>query len=363
MIASGSLEVAIITARTRQLATDLFIWVLYRASVVIVTVASSVLVFAALMLDAGARGPVVGFTAGVASMAILTVASWCASEWMVRNKDFVALSRFRVMQSGYVAAVKVAAGLAAAPINGLVFGEVLGRFASLPRFLLSVWDEHGLKSLGESLRRSRRASLRYTNFPRIHLPDQLLNILGGVIQVPIIGLFFGKKELGLVALVLSALYMPITVLSTAIKDAFRHRATTQYRETGGCRPAYVGVVIPVALVSLPAFLVLYLLAGDIFGFVFGAEWRQAGVYAAILVPMFYMNFVAMSANGVFVITGNLKASLVWQVVGFILPATGMLFGAVHVGTVEAALVGLCAAKSISFALHMALSYGLAKGRS
>jgi O-antigen/teichoic acid export membrane protein len=119
----------------------------------------------------------------------------------------------------------------------------------------------------------------------------------------------------------------------------------------------------VALVSLPAFLVLYLLAGDIFGFVFGAEWRQAGVYAAILVPMFYMNFVAMSANGVFVITGNLKASLVWQVVGFILPATGMLFGAVHVGTVEAALVGLCAAKSISFALHMALSYGLAKGRS
>ena len=55
----------------------------------------------------------------------------------------------------------------------------------------------------------RAIGRRHRNFPRLMVPDQLVNTVGGSIHVLIIGYAFGPVQLGYVSLLFSALYLPV----------------------------------------------------------------------------------------------------------------------------------------------------------
>jgi O-antigen/teichoic acid export membrane protein len=357
IVSTGALECAIITTRSPRVASDLMRWIFLRALVVV----SFFGVLALCVLSTlGSVAPDVGLGWVAASVlfALLTVFTNCLSEWMVRSAAFGSLSRFRILQSGLVATVKASAGLLSSPVNGLVLGEVLGRSLSAGAFVLAwrrslnVWDR---RAIG----RARAAGLRFKLFPRVHLPDQLLNVVGGVIHVPLIGMAFGTRELGLVSVVLSALYLPVTVMSSAIKDVFRLRISEEFRRTGTCRQTYVEVLRWVALFSAIGFALAYLVVEEMFTFFFGREWSDAGRYAEIMIPMFYMNFVSMSVGGVFVITRRLQMSLLWQATGLALAVCALCVGIFVFRTIEATLWAFSIARALSYGLHMLLSYHVA----
>lgn len=65
-------------------------------------------------------------------------------------------------------------------------------------------------------------------------------------------------------------------------------------------------------ISIPIILVLVLAAPPIFGFVFGSDWREAGVYVQILTPMFMLRFIAGGLNSSTMISGRQGFDLLIQ---------------------------------------------------
>lgn len=355
IVASGSYEQAFLLVRTQQGTANLFRFILLRSAAVLLP---GLLVLVAL------REPIAAALADQAlplALLFVPVIAFgqviynCTSEWLVREKAFKGLAINRIWQSFALSLAKVGFGIGGWFGAGLVLGEALGRVLYVADTYRRVW-RFPLARLGTSRKRIAAMGKRFRSFPRLMVPDQLANTFGGTIHVLIIGYAFGPTELGYVSLLFSALYLPVTIVSSSLKDVFRQRASVDYLRDGTCRPLYAKLVVPVAVLGLVGFGLLYLISPWLFVFVFGPEWATAGDYARILIPMFFFNFVAMSLGGVLVIAKKIGVSLGWQISSLALAAAALLAGVTVFGTVAGTLLLFTIARSLSYVHYMILSY-------
>lgn len=359
IVASGAYEQAFLLVRTGQGTAHLFRFIVFRSAIVLLSALAVLLLFrgpiAAALDDPALRLALIF----VPLISFGQVVYNCASEWLVREKDFKGLAINRIWQSCSLSLAKLGFGVSGLFGAGLVLGEALGRLLYIGDTYRRVW-RRPLASFAVSRRRAVAMGRRHRSFPRLMVPDQLINTFGGSIHVLIIGLAFGPTELGYVSLLFSALYLPVTVVSSSVKDVFRQRASIDYARDGNCRPLYLKLLAPVTFLGFGGFGVLYLISPWLFVFVFGPEWAAVGDYARILIPMFFFNFVAMSLGGVLVIARKMGVSLGWQIISLALAAIALLIGVTVFKNVTDTLMLFTAARSLSYIHYMILSYRHAK---
>lgn len=365
IVASGSYEQAFLLVRSGMGTVNLFLFIMQRSAIVLLP---ALLVFVALRVPIAAALDNPALRSLLICVPLISFGQIiynCTSEWLVREKAFRGLAINRIWQSSSLSLSKLAFGVAGGIGGGLVLGEVLGRLFYIGHSYRRVW--RGRLSWSRAAdgtvaiqRRMAAMGRRYRSFPRLMVPDQLVNTIGGSIHVLAIGYAFGPTELGYVSLLFSALYLPVTIVSSSLKDVFRQQASINYVRDGTCRPLYAKLVLPVALLGFAGFGLLYVISPWLFVFVFGLEWAKAGEYSRILVPMFFFNFVAMSLGGVLVIAEQMAVSLRWQVVSLVLGGAALVVGIVAFNTVTGTLWLFTIARSFSYVHYMVLSYRYAK---
>ncbi len=359
IVASGIYEQAFLVAKSDRTALILFQLLLLRSAIVLGAAMLLLLVFSntiATLFDDPALTSMLLLVPAISFGQIFYNAT---SEWLVRQKKFSSLAGNRMRQSAAQALAKLVFGFASTA-NGLVWGEAVGRvFIALYNFAF-IWRvafrKHGLSTW----RRMIVEAKRYRHFPRLMVPDQLLNTFGGSVHILLIGAAFGPTELGYVSLLFSALYLPVTVVSSSVKDVFRQRASIDFTQSGSCRPLYIRLLLPITIIGLLGFGLLFFVSPWIFTLAFGAAWAPLAGYAQILVPMFFFNFVSMSLGGVLVIANRMQASLQWQGANLALALIALLAGIHFIGTVTGALILFSCARSFSYLHYMFLSYKYAK---
>jgi O-antigen/teichoic acid export membrane protein len=360
LLASGTYESAILIAPSRRIAAQLGAYAIVRSSVLLLALTITVLPLTPVLARLGLDPAVAPWMPVVGLAAAATVAYNCYAEWCVRNQYFSELSRLRIWQTSAIAASRLAFGLALPGANGFVAGDVVGKVASTLRSGLAFWRRDRAYLLIHTRDRMRAAARRYSHVARYSLPDQVINNLGGSVHVLFLAAAFGTEQLGYVTLVLSLMYVPVTVVSSAVKDVFRQRASVEYAMQGTCRPTYRRLLLPVTAVAIVGFGTLYIISPWLFPFVLGGDWAVAGQYARILTPLFFCNFVSMSLGGVLVIAERTDVSLRWQVINLALTLAGLLVGTRFLGTIEGTLWCLSLARAAAYGLYMILSYHYAE---
>lgn len=356
IIASGAYEQAILIARSRRVAAHLAAYALLRSTIVLTALLVLLIPLGGVVERVGVDRAVVPWLPIVPLVAAAVVAYNCYSEWCVRNQYFAELSRVRIWQTSSIAAARLGLGMLVPSINGFVAGDVLGKVASAGRCGVMLWARDRPYFHIHTMGRVRAAARRYAHVARYTLPDQLINTLSGSIHVLFLGAAFGTEQLGYVTLVLSVMYVPVTVVSSAVKDVFRQRASVEYANAGTCRPTYRRLLVPLGLLAAVGFGTLYLVSPWLFPFVLGSDWAVAGEYARILTPLFFWNFVSMSLGGVLLIAERTDVSLVWQVVSLALTIAALLVGTRVLNDIVAALWCFSLARAAVYVLYMGLSY-------
>jgi O-antigen/teichoic acid export membrane protein len=363
VVASGMGESAVLVARSSSQAIAVARWVIQRALVVL-SFSQIVLVG---MVSAGffdSFEPTLRYVLLLAPLlAGLSVLFSVFSEYAVREQLFRGLASARLVQSSSVVAFRTLIGLSAHLSGGLVLGEVLGKMVSVLvvfRHVGAYFKAAFLKTSRHQIRRIRR---RYRRMSRHGTLDSLINVTGGSVHVPIIAGAFGVKELGFVAVVSSALFLPVTIVSSAVKDVFRQRAALEVKNGGCCRRLYLRTLMPVAVCAIVAFSGAVFIMPHLLPWVLGPGWEPVVTYTAILMPMFAFNFIAMSLNGIFAVVERLDVSVLWQVANLGLTVLALAAAINLYGDVASALVFMSAAKVMGYALHMVLSYYFARVKS
>jgi O-antigen/teichoic acid export membrane protein len=210
--------------------------------------------------------------------------------WSVRRQEFGAIGVGIVIQNVGRTIAQVLFGLGEQAWLGLISGEIVGRVLNV--FYLSRRNYDSLHDASNRARQVRVASTLGTHrqFPLVLLPAMFSDQILGAAFVPFMAYAFGLNIAGQYFLMRRVLDMPVALVSRTFADTFyvriAHRAA---RRPEALRPFVLTVFTLIAICSFLLLLPLLVAGPSLFAKIFGEPWRQAGLFAALMVPAAVMN--------------------------------------------------------------------------
>lgn len=208
--------------------------------------------------------------------------------WALRQGSFGLIARTRVIQPIANAVTQVVAGFAGLGALGLAGGQAIGSVvgvASLSRNFRG-WRVPAQREFKQIFLLSRR----HSRFPRLDVPAALIDALS--VQLPnlLLVILFNPIVAGWYLLADRAIVNPLSLVGQAVGQVIYARSREDI--ASGRLAAVITRIVAIlsAGIILPGIAIIAL-APMVFAFVFGAEWREAGLYASILFAGFAAQFV------------------------------------------------------------------------
>jgi O-antigen/teichoic acid export membrane protein len=285
----------------------------------------------------------------------------CFNEWCVRNKYFLRLSWNKIINAAATTLAKLFFGIARILSSGLVIGDLIGRLISASGSVFSAvhmdWRTFAKISSG----RMKLAARRFIDFPRYVLPAQLINTVGVSLPVFMIGVLFNSKEVGYFSMTMNVISVPVSVISLAIRDVFRQRANEEFIAHGNCIGIYRRLLTLLSIAGGSGFFLLFFVLPGIFEVFLGSQWRVAGEYSQILIPMIAIKFVEESLSSVFIIAEKLRITLFLEIYNVSIAFLSFWLGFVIFRDMKLCLIFFASGRITSYLLNIILAYRVAKG--
>lgn len=229
--------------------------------------------------------------------------------WAIRVRAFRDITHTKLTKATATVSVQIAASVLG-PV-ALVLGQIVGHAVGIQR--LAKLAYHGSNSYLKSvnLRALRQTAYRYRNLPTLSAWSELMGTASISLPLILIAALFSSAAAGLYSIAQRILNQPMVMVGQAVSDVFladavvAHRAGTLAARTEQVHAALVRL-------GMPMIFVLFQAGELIFAAVFGADWREAGTFAAYLAPWMYLKFVASPATSVVTVLERQRMSAIFN---------------------------------------------------
>lgn len=211
--------------------------------------------------------------------------------WSNRKKQFQRLALAKVTVALVTGALSIIFGFFTALPFGLVIGALVGQGIGTLLYLTVILKEDHIRFRWITRSRMMRNASRFRNFPKLNLPHAFSDVLQANGIVFLISTFHGTSELGAYSLTMRVVQTPITLIGAAFAQVFYQKAVEVYRDDEDLQNFVKNLVRRLFFIGLPIFLGIFLVSPFLFGFLFGEEWKEAGIYAQILAPYMFIKFI------------------------------------------------------------------------
>jgi lipopolysaccharide exporter len=229
------------------------------------------------------------------------------SYFAIRKQAFRAVAQSRLAQSAVQNVVQCTLGITGIGAIGLLLGDTLSRIAA------AITMANGA-GLGRHLRWFTAAELRqrateYFQFPRLNAPATLLNIVA--LQLPFLAVpfFFGMEKAGSYFLAYRVLFLPSTLVGSAVGNVFFSETAAAEKKGAGIEGVTTRISLGLMAMFLPLYVALAFAGNPVFQLVFGPKWGSAGLYARLLTPAAFSAAIASPLSTVLVVKNRLGQSL------------------------------------------------------
>lgn len=280
--------------------------------------------------------------------------------WFNREKGYRDMANSRIVQSSAMVLSQVSFGFfTKLTALGLVLGHVIGQILSTlymgRRFIRDTRSAHKPKKLKQFA-----LARRYINFPRFLMVAHIMNITSRQLPNIFFNIFFTTTVAGFYMLIQRVIGGPLAIVGGAIGDVFRQQASKAYSENGECISEYKNTFMKLLIISVLPFGMFVFIAPDLFAFVFGENWREAGFYAQILSPMFFLQFITNPLSTMFLIVEKQNLDLFWQFGLLVMTGTAFLVG--YVFEDVAITIGLFSTVyTLMYSINGLMTWKFAKG--
>lgn len=229
--------------------------------------------------------------------------------WSVRTKNFSSIAGTRLFQSLTTVAIQCTTfnlgGIAL--ICGQVMGQSIGTIS-----LSRIWYARSMLRQ-VNLQEIINGASRYRRFPIFSTWAAFANTAGLQLPALIFSSVFGPVAVGLYSLSYRILSLPISLVGQAIGKVFLSYGSDAKNsgQLGGLVKKTHNIL---AQVSLPPTIFILITGPEIFAFVFGEPWREAGVIAQWLAPWLFLTFITSPLSILFTIRERQAQALALQLV-------------------------------------------------
>ena len=278
--------------------------------------------------------------------------------WVVADGDFKSVSLSRILQALIVTGTQILFGLISPSTDSLMLGQAVGLIiALLISFKIKPITQINLRPNLTIFHQLVKFWTSNKKFIVYSLPADLLSVVTSYIPLFLIVEYYGPAEGGLFALVMRILGGPISLAGTAVLDVFKRNASVAVREVGYCRDVYLTTFKLLFGMSLLMILIVAPFLESFFEMAYGKTWRNAGIVALWLLPLFAAKFIASPLSYVFYIVGAQRIDLIWQ--STLLLTTFTIF--FMTSSFEHAVKAYSVAYALMYTLYAAMSYRLSLG--
>jgi O-antigen/teichoic acid export membrane protein len=294
----------------------------------------------------------------------VVLAGWYTSLscWTNRKSKYRRLAISRFGQAVVTIAIQLSFGLLYKGPAGLLLGLVGGQLTVTGLMAIQVWLEDRdaiLRSLSAPVVRTMAA--KHRSFAYYLLPADFINVFNNQIPTLLLNRFSVLSEVGSYNFSQRILGLPSALIASSITDVFRQKAISDYNATGNCREIFVKTFKVLALLGLVPLVVVLVGAPTLFALVFGAKWRDAGVYAQLLSVMFFLRFVVSPLSYIYYIVGKQKEDLVLHVVMAIGTVIALGVGYYFFGSPKWMIFLFSVSYSLIYLVYLVRSYTFTKG--
>jgi O-antigen/teichoic acid export membrane protein len=285
-------------------------------------------------------------------------ANYALTNWAVRNKNYAAISLNRLDQALVQSPVHIGLGLLGMGAPGLLVGLLAGSLASLPRLLRAAWRTHSASLRRVTADGMRVAAQRYRRFPIFAAPSALVFALG--VRAPVILLvpLYGAETGGQYFLAERLLYLPLVLVASSVGHVFNAEGAAHARsgDAAALKTLFVNTTWSLAKVGFLPAVALAAAAPFATGFIFGSAWDEAGLFMALLMPMFYLAFVVTTTGQVLFLLERQPLQLIRELVRLGLLAAPVLTAALLDLPAIAAVAALSVGGCVSYAVYWIISW-------
>jgi len=235
------------------------------------------------------------------------------SVWANRKKEYNILTFNNTLLAITTPIVSIALGLLVNNETGLFLGLFVGQMFPSLILYFALKRKYNLGFSQTNKSNIFKLAKDYKSFPIYSLPSELINNLTNQLPVFMLNSFVGVAAVGVYNLAVRMLGMPISLIGGSISSIFQQKATEQYNMYGNCRPIFVKTLKSLLAISILPTLIIIFFGPQLFSFVFGSKWHEAGIYAQILIALFMGKLIVSPLSYTFLIAKKQKEDFLWHV--------------------------------------------------
>ncbi len=230
--------------------------------------------------------------------------------WHNRQKNYKLLSSNKVVQNSSIVTVNITTGAINANPWGLVLGYFVGQLVNISMLVKKA----NFKNFAIKYSEMIVVAKEYRNFPLYMTPMLLINTFSLNILVYLLALYFGTETVGQYSQAFKVSNYPLFLISSSFSIIFYQKLNEiENKQSFYLKSFFLSIFIGL-LVLLP----LVFWGKELFSFVLGRKWEEAGLYAAILIPHTVIAFAFTNISEVFSVLQKNQYFLIWQILYLII---------------------------------------------
>lgn len=202
--------------------------------------------------------------------------------WELGQSRYSKITYAKLTRSGTVNGLKWGFGLMNWGALGLIISVLIGTFLSVLVFAKGF--SKSVKSIAYSSKSVKTKFLAYKHrdFYLFNLPHTLIDITRDVVLAGFIMYSFSEHDYGSFSTSYMVLRLPLVFIGEAVGQALFSKCTKLYEERQKLSPFVTKLVLGLVGVSIIPFVTIYFFGTEIFTFVLGPKWVDAGHYSEII---------------------------------------------------------------------------------
>jgi O-antigen/teichoic acid export membrane protein len=246
--------------------------------------------------------------------------------WFIRKKEFRLISADKVLNSASNNFVSILLGLLHVGAWGLLVGNMTG--AILFILFLLVWSFLKKQWVTDDFNRNdmNRLARKYKDLPSSNTLQAISELLQNYGVIYLTKILYSSTTLGLYALSMRILQAPLWLLGSSISQVYIKDASERFNKNQELHPLFLRTLKLSALAALPVMLLLVIGGPWIFSVFFGHSWREAGVFARILAPWMFFDFIRFTVSQTPMLLGKARAMFLISIAG-----NGLMIGSMMIG--------------------------------
>ncbi|MGA2823860.1 MAG: oligosaccharide flippase family protein [Bacteroidales bacterium] len=246
--------------------------------------------------------------------------------WLIRKKEYRLLSSGKIINSIGNNLTALFLGLIQIGAWGLLIGNLTGTFLFVlflgfciyksGQFRKNEFDHSSLVPLAR----------KYKDLPASNTFQSILETMQNYGIIYLTKIFFTSSVVGFYALSLRILQAPLWLIGSSISQVYMKDAAERFNKNENLKELLTKTITLSGLVALPMLIVL--LAGGplLFAFIFGPSWREAGVYAQILAPWMFFDFIRYCIAQSPLVVGKTRSMFYISIIGNVLMILSFCLG-------------------------------------